>query len=397
MEFKIIKKDKNTLARNAKIKTSHGIINTPAFIPVATQATIKSLSPKDLKNINVEAVLCNTYHLFLRPGINLIKKFNGLHNFMNWHGPIITDSGGFQVFSLGFALKHGVSKIANIFPDEIISARPKPIFKKKPLVKIDDEGVTFYSHIDGKKFRFTPEISIKIQENLGGDIIFAFDECTSPLNSYQYTKAALKRTHNWAKRSIKTHKKKNQALFGIVQGGEWKNLREKSAKFISKLNFDGFGIGGSLGKSKKQMYKILEWVSPILPEKKPRHLLGIGEVEDIFEAIERGIDMFDCVMPTREGRNGTILTKKGKINILNLQYSQDKKPLEKDCYCYTCQNFSRAYLRHLFKAKELLAYRLSTLHNLYFMMNLMKNIRKSILENKFLKFKKEFLKKYKNK
>lgn len=403
MNFKIKKQDRSSLARVGQVETLHGIINTPAFVPVATQASVKSLSPEDLKNIGTEVILCNTYHLYLRPGVNLIKKFGGLRKFMNWQGPIITDSGGFQVFSLGFALEHGVSKIANIFPDEIITAKPISKFKNKSMVKIDNDGVVFYSHIDGAKHRFTPELSIKIQEKLGADIIFAFDECTSPLNDYTYTKKAMERTHRWAVRCLDEFVKcqrlnvncRRQALFGIVQGGEWQDLRIKSAKFISKFDFDGFGIGGSLGKSKKQMYKILDWVCPILPDKKPRHLLGIGEVEDIFEAVKRGIDLFDCVMPTREARNGTLITKKGKINILNAIHSQDKNPIEKDCGCYTCQNFSKAYLRHLFKAKELLVYRLATIHNLYFMEDLMRNIRKAILENKFLKFKKEFLAQYK--
>jgi queuine tRNA-ribosyltransferase len=387
--FKIIKKDKKLSARVGEIKTSHGKISTPAFVAVGTQATIKSLSPEELKTIGAEVVLTNTYHLFLRPGDSVIKKIGGLHKFMNWNGPIMTDSGGFQVFSLGFALLHGVGKIANIFPEETKFRIPTK--SKSSFVKIDNNGVMFKSHLDGKTHRLTPEKSIEIQENLGADIIFAFDECTSPLSDKKYTQLAMKRTHNWAKQCLKAKKRKDQALFGIVQGGEYRDLREESARFINSLSFAGFGIGGSLGKSKKDMHNILEWVMPLLDEKKPRHLLGIGEIEDLFNGVERGVDLFDCVAPTRMARNGTLLTQKGRINILKAEFVSDKKPIDENCGCYTCKNFSRAYLNHLFRAEEILAHRLATIHNLHFIFNLMREIREAIKNNKFTEFKKRYL------
>lgn len=378
--FKIIKKDKHSLARLGEISTPHGKIKTPAFIPVGTQATVKGLTPEELKELGAEIILANTYHLFLRPGDKVIKKLGGLHKFMNWEGPVMTDSGGFQVFSLGFGLEHGVGKIANIFPEET-SLGLRKSKDKKSLAAIDNNGVSFKSHLDGSRQRLTPEKSIKIQENLGADIILAFDECTSPLATKNYTRIALRRTHNWAIRCLKVKKRRDQALFGIVQGGEYKDLREESAKFISSLPFDGFAIGGSLGKSKKDMHRVLEWTIPFLDESRPRHLLGIGEPEDLFEGIERGIDLFDCVIPTRLARNNTLLTKKGRINIINQKFITDKKPIEGDCQCYTCQNFTRAYLNHLFKANEILAARLATIHNLYFVLNLVKGIRESIKNN----------------
>jgi len=387
--FKIIKKDKTSAARLGEIKTPHGKISTPAFVAVGTQATVKSLSPEELKTIGAEVVLANTYHLFLRPGDKIIKKLGGLHKFMHWNGPIITDSGGFQVFSLGFALLHGVGKIANIFPEE--TKFRLPIKNKLSFVKIDNNGAMFKSHLDGKTHHLTPEKSIEIQENLGADIIFAFDECTSPLSSKEYTQLAMKRTHNWAKQCLRAKKRKDQALFGIVQGGEYRDLREESAKFINSLPFTGFGIGGSLGKSKKDMHNILEWVVPLLDEKKPRHLLGIGEVEDLFNGVERGVDLFDCVAPTRMARNGTLLTKRGRMNILKSGFKNDKKPIVENCECYTCKNFSRAYLNHLFKAEEILAHRLATIHNLYFITNLMKEIRMAIKVGKFSQLKNKFI------
>jgi len=377
MNFRILKKSRTSRARRGIIETSHGIIETPAFVPVATQATIKGITADQLKKIGNQAILCNTYHLYLRPGDTLVKKIGGLHKFMNWDGPIITDSGGFQVFSLGFGLEHGVGKIASIFPAEGEVEHTSP-YKADKFTRITDDGVEFRSHLDGSKHFLTPEKSIKIQENLGADIIFAFDECTSPLSSYEYTKKALERTHRWEVRCLKSHRHRHQSLFGIIQGGEYKDLREKSAKFIGSLNFDGFGIGGSLGKSKKDMHKVLDWITPLLPENKPRHLLGIGDPEDIHEAVKRGIDLFDCVMPTRLGRNGTALTKNGRINIKSARHSKDRVPLEKDCKCYTCSNFKRFYINHLFKANEMLGPILTTIHNLYFMECLMEEIRKKI-------------------
>jgi len=391
--FKVIKKDKSSVARLGEINTPHGKIHTPAFVVVGTQATVKSLSPEELKQLGIEVVLANTYHLFLRPGDLTIKKLGGLHKFMHWDGPIVTDSGGFQVFSLGFALLHGIGKIANIFPEETKFRIPTK--SKSSFVKINNNGVIFKSHLDGKTHHLTPEKSIEIQENLGADIIFAFDECTSPLSDKKYTQLAMKRTHNWAKQCLKVKKRNDQAIFGIIQGGEYRDLREESAKFINSLPFAGFGIGGSLGKSKKDMHNILEWVMPLLDEKKPRHLLGIGEIEDLFNGVERGVDLFDYVAPTRMARNGTLLTKKGRINILKSEFISDKKPIDGSCGCYACKNFSRAYLNHLFKAEEILAHRLATIHNLYFITDLMEKIKAAIRAGKFIELKNKFIAVYK--
>jgi len=393
--FKIVRKQRNSLARAGVFRTPQGDIETPVFVPVATQAAVKALPPKDLKEMGVSVILANTYHLHLRPGEKIIKKLGGLHKFMAWNGPIITDSGGFQVFSLGFGLEQGVGKIAKIFPGEKKNKKIKGVnCGRKNFVKIDDDGATFISHLDGSLHRLTPEKSIEIQRNLGADIVLAFDECTSPLADYKYTKKSMERTHRWALRCLSVAKTRNlQALFGIVQGGAFKDLREESAKFISSLPFDGIAIGGSFGKFKKDMHRVLEWTIPLLPEEKPRHLLGIGGIEDFFECVDRGIDMFDCAAPTREARNGALMIRQGRLNILNSAYKTDKKPIEKNCQCYTCQNFSRAYLRHLFLAKEILAYQLATIHNICFVHNLVRKIRQSILDGKFQKFKKEFLKK----
>lgn len=389
--FKIIKKLGR--ARIAEFSTPHGVIETPYFVPVATKATVKTLNSDDVRAIGFNAVLANTYHLMLQPGSAIIKKFGGLHRFMNWQGPIFTDSGGYQVFSLGKGLIHNTGK----FRKETIRF-PKPYsigFREsysKSLIKITDDGVEFRSHIDGRKIFLRPEDSIRIQEELGADIIFAFDECTSPYDSKKYVAKSLERTHDWAGRSLAAHKRRDQALFGIVQGGDWQNLREESAKFISGLEFDGFGIGGSFGK--KEMRDVLDWTIPLLPEDKPRHMLGIGAVEDIFDAVERGIDTFDCVEPTRLGRHGTLLTASGRLRILSAKYATDKKPVEKSCPCELCAKYSRGYLHHLFKAEEILGMRLATAHNLTFMHRLMENIRNSIKNNDFHAFKKQFLAKF---
>ncbi len=385
--FTILKKSRKGLARRGIIETPHGNIETPAFIPVGTQAALKGITPDEAKSLGIQIIFANTYHLFLRPGEKIIRKLGGLHGFMNWDKPIITDSGGFQVFSLGEGLVQGVGKIASIFPEENgQDTRYKIQNTNKSRIKIIDTGVEFKSHVDGKKILLTPEKSIQIQKDLGADFILAFDECTSPLAGYEYTKKALERTHRWETKSLKAFQQKinnkkqiqNQAIYGIIQGGAYKDLREKSAKFIGGMDFFGMAIGGSLGKSKKDMHKILDWTIPLLPENRPRHLLGIGGIEDIKEGVKRGIDTFDCAAPTRMARNGTLLTKERQINIMNAKYRTDKNPIEKGCQCYTCQNYSCAYLRHLFWAKEMLAGRLATIHNLYFMMELMKKIRKNI-------------------
>lgn len=399
MKFNITHKDKNSKARTGIIKTKHGSFETPIFIPVATTATLRALDNKDIEQLGAEVLLSNTYHLHLRPGDELIKKLGGLHKFMNWHKPIVTDSGGFQAFSLGFAIEHGVGKIANNYLDFSNPKHQKAAAKEKKFAKVDDTGVTFKDPISGEKRRLTPKISMEIQSNLGADIIFAFDECTSPLSDKDYTQKALQRTHKWAEQCIKYYNKQ-QALFGIIQGGMYKDLRIKSTKFMRKLPFAGFGIGGSLGKSKDDMHKILEWTIPLLPKNKPRHLLGIGAVEDLFNAVERGIDMFDCVAPTRWARRGHVyLTpeaggsqkNKFRFNIENKRFETDKKPIDKTCSCYACKNHTRAYLRHLFKSSELTYFRLASIHNLNFLLRLMDKIRGSIKNNNFKKLKKEWL------
>src|SRR3989344_956785 len=381
--FRILKKSNKSNARLGVISTPHGDIQTPAFIPVGTQATVKGLTVDQLKQMGIEALLCNTYHLYLRPGDKVVKKLGGLHKFMNWDRPIFTDSGGFQVFSLGYGIEHKTGKLAGYYHN----LRPF-IYdsKNKRLAKVTEEGVEFRSHIDGSKHFLTPEKSIQIQKNLGADIIFAFDECTSPLSDYEYTKKSMEMTHRWAIRSLNEFKKfkrlnsetLNQQLFGIVQGGQYKDLREQSAKFIGEQNFDGFGIGGSFGSSygdsKENMRKVLDWTIPFLPEEKSRHLLGIGGVDDIYEAVKRGIDTFDCVQPTRLGRNGSALTKNGNLNLKSSKWLNPPAggPIDKKCQCYTCQNHSRAYLAHLFRVNEMLGPILTTIHNLYFMEQLMK-------------------------
>ena len=385
--FDVVKNDKNTRARAGILTTPSGSIRTPAFVPVATKAAIKGLDFNRLEEIGFEILMVNTYHLFLRPGHKIVAKAGGLHKFANWRRPLMTDSGGFQVFSLGFGLEHGVGKIG-FFPGKAKA----PDFKRKKLVEIDEEGASFVSFMDGSRHRLTPEKSVEIQRALGADLIFAFDECTSPLASHEYTAEATARTHRWAERCLKAFKGGEQAMFGIVQGGAYKDLRTESAKIIGALPFFGVGIGGSLGKTKKEMRKVLDWTLPLLPEEKPRHLLGIGEISDIFEAVERGADLFDCVIPTRLARHGAVLTKKGRLNLINGKFLTDKKPIEKECLCQTCRKHSRAYLSHLARSKEILGIMLLTEHNLFFMKKLMEDIRRAILDGGFSLFKKKMLK-----
>ena len=389
-KLEIIAKDKKSKARVGKIITVHGIIETPAFVPVGTKATVKGLTPQDLREAEVQILFGNTYHLHLRPGEDLIKDFGGLAKFMSWGGPTITDSGGFQVFSLGQL------KMKLMEEGEGIEVK---------VVNIKDDGVMFRSHIDGSKHLFTPEISIEIQKKLGADLILAFDECAPQPSTYEYSKEAMERTHRWAIRSLKASKLKQyhpwkQALYGIIQGGIYKELREESAKFISDLDFDGIAIGGvAVGESKKEMRQAVEWSYPFLPENKPRHLLGIGEIDDIFDVIEGGMDTFDCVIPTRFGRYGIMFIGPSEGNVKNrfrldinkVIYSKDKNPVSKNCLCYVCKNFTRAYVHHLFRAQELLAYRLASYHNMFFINNLVKEIRKSILGDSFQQLKKNWL------
>jgi tRNA-guanine transglycosylase len=451
--FKQIHKSKNSRARAGELEVNGNIIQTPVFMPVGTQASVKSLTPDDLETIGAQIILANTYHLYLRPGAETVKKMGGLHNFTNWHKPILTDSGGFQVFSLGYGIEHQVGKIANIFPmeeggvlnkiaikHELIAqteipeaanedtnslkvrneASYVPVVDQK-LAKINDDGVVFTSHLDGSKHNFNSEVSIQTQHKLGADIILSFDECPSPLHDYEYTKNSLLRTHRWEKDSLDAHKRLEtekikdyssnttkfpyqyphpQYLFGIPHGGPFQDLREMSAKYLSTLDFSGYSIGGSLGNLKTDMHKVLEWQIPFLDDSKPRHLLGIGDIDDLFECIERGIDMFDCVAPTRIARNGALLISpaaggkkqnKFRLSITNAEYKEDGAPIDPSCTCYTCQNFSRSYVRHLFIAKELLAFRLATYHNVHFMINLVKQIRQSIIEDNFSELKSQWL------
>lgn len=399
LSFDIEKKDANTNARAGVITVPHGEIQTPAFVTVGTQATVKALTPEQVKETGVQVVLANTYHLYLEPGDTRIKDAGGLNTFMQWSGPSMTDSGGFQVFSLGVAYGKTITKVAK---EEVQKTTKPTVFDEDiasqhgQLAVVDEEGVSFTSHRDGSLHRFTPERSIEIQHNIGADIIFAFDECTAPTESYEYQKEALDRTHRWAKRSLMAHKQnvdaaRKQALFGIVQGGRYEDLRKESAEVIASMGFDGFGIGGSFDKT--DLHTAVEWVNSVLPKDKPRHLLGIGEPEDLFNAVEQGCDLFDCVIPTRLGRTGTLFTKYGKINITNAKYRDDHTPVSEDSIC---KNYTRAYLAHLFRTNEILGATLASQHNLHFLVTLVDNMRKAILDGTFKEYKEEFLKTYRS-
>lgn len=391
LEFTIEKRLTGALGRAGILKTPHGTVKTPAFVPVGTLATVKSLTPEEVQALGAQIILANTYHLFLQPGEETVAKGGGLTKFMNYGGPTMTDSGGFQVFSLGFARGHGVTKVLK--KDDKRLPRDEQESEHSKLVSVDEEGVTFTSHIDGTTHRFTPERSIAIQEKIGADIIFAFDECTSPLISYDEMKASIERTHRWAKRSRDAHTRKDQALFGIVQGGRYPDLRKQSAQYIADLGFEGFGIGGSFDKD--DMTSIVALVNETLPENKPRHMLGIGEIEDLFEGAERGVDLFDCALPTRHARNGMLFTAHGRYDMCRADNKEKFEPIEAECGCYTCTNYTKAYVHHLFKANELLAYRLATIHNLYFIVHLVDRMREGIMNDTFFEFKKEFLAQYK--
>lgn len=387
-----------TLGRAGVIHTLHGNIATPAFVPVGTKATVKSLKTDDLTRfVGNSSVLANTYHLYLEPGHELVLKHGGLHRFMHWDGPLWTDSGGFQVFSLGAAFGKGITKFAH--KEQPVENEALAVYNKEiatehgKLCVIDEDGVTFTSHHDGSLHRFTPERSIEIQNALGADIIFAFDECTSPTADHAYQKEALLRTTRWAKRSILAHKRnyealKRQGLFGVVQGGRFPDLRAESARQIADMDFDGFGIGGSF--SKEDLGEPLVAVNRILPPEKPRHLLGIGEPEDIFIGVENGCDTFDCVSPTRLGRTGMLYTARGKVNIKKAEYREDMGKPDPACDCYVCTNYTMAYLAHLFHANEMLAAHLATIHNLYFMTKLVDGIRTAILEGSYHSYKEHF-------
>ncbi|MCL5432125.1 MAG: tRNA guanosine(34) transglycosylase Tgt [Patescibacteria group bacterium] len=374
-KFEVVAQDKK--ARVGKLMSPHGAVETPAFLPVATQASVKALDTRDLHEAGVGMILSNTYHLYLRPGADTIAKLGGLHKFMGWDGPILTDSGGFQVFSLGFGIEHEVGKMTKLFSGEISGGlnpggdQGSTLAVRTKLCKVEEEGPTFQSHLDGSVHFFPPEKSVATQIKLGADFIVALDECTSPLHDYDYTKVSMERSHRWEMRSLLAARDKN--MFGVIQGGPFKDLRVASAKFVSEGDFFGVGIGGAL-VNKKIMREILDWIGPHLDPAKPRHLLGIGAIDDIFEAVERGVDIFDCVTPTRLARAGLLLPN---IDVTKAVYKDDPK---------------FAYLHHLFRARELLAYRLATIHNVKFMMNLMADIRQSIMEKRFAKLKQKWVK-----
>jgi queuine tRNA-ribosyltransferase len=355
--FEIIKKDSSSRARLGRIETDHGSFTTPAFLPVGTQGTVKSLTPEELVEIGVEAILGNTYHLYLRPGHETVGRLGGLHTFIHWERPILTDSGGFQIFSLG------------------------------SLRKISEEGVTFQSHLDGSSHFLTPERVMEIQRVLGSDIAMVLDECVPYPSAYESVKNSTERTSRWARRCLKARRETDPALFAIIQGGIHRDLREESAQTLVEMDFQGYAIGGlSVGEPKSAMLDVLEWTTPLLPENSPRYLMGVGTPEDMIDAVMLGVDFFDCVLPTRNARNGTLFTSSGKISIKQAQYAEDGMPVDETCPCYTCRHYSRAYLRHLYLTKEILSSRLNTIHNLYYYIGLLEKMKEAIQEGRFLDF-----------
>lgn len=365
IRYELLAEDEHTGARAGLLHTPHGTFTTPMFMPVGTQATVKTLTPEELSNMGAQIILGNTYHLFLRPGTELIKEAGGLHDFMNWHRGILTDSGGFQVFSLG------------------------------SMRKITEEGVHFRSFLDGSRQFLSPEVSIKAQEDLGSDVAMAFDECIPYPAEYSYAEQSTARTTRWAERCLQSHTRENQGLFGIIQGGMYKDLRQKSAEEICAMPFDGIAVGGlSVGEPHDLMYDVLEHTTQFIPKEKARYLMGVGTPDCLVEGVARGIDMFDCVFPTRVARNGMAMVHTGRMNMKNKKYEHDFHPLEEGCGCYTCKHFTRAYIRHLYKSEELLAFRLVTIHNLYFLLQFMRDMRQAILEHRFTEFREAFHRSY---
>lgn len=359
--FHIEHQDRETQARTGVLSTPHGEVRTPVFMPVGTQGSVKSLTPEELESLGVEMLLANTYHLYLRPGEERIARLGGLHRFIHWSRPILTDSGGYQIFSLG------------------------------ALRKIQEEGVLFRSHLDGSEHLLTPEKAVAIQEDLGADIIMCLDECTPYPASYEYARASQELTQRWAARCRQAHRKKEQALFGIVQGSVYPDLRKESAEALIKIGFDGYALGGlSVGEERSIREEIIARTLPLLPEEQPRYLMGLGTPEDLVEGVAQGADMFDCVLPTRNARNGMLFTRQGPLIIKKAEYAEDPEPVDPDCDCYTCRNYSRAYLRHLYVSKELLSYRLNTLHNIHYFMDLMREIREAVAQGRFRKWQQSF-------
>lgn len=366
VNYELVAEDRKTSARAGLLHTPHGVFKTPMFMPVGTQATVKTVTPEELEEMGAQIILSNTYHLFLRPGIELIHEAGELHRFMNWNKGILTDSGGFQVFSLG------------------------------AMRKITEEGVYFRSFLDGSKQFLSPEISIRAQEDLGSDIAMAFDECIPYPADYEYARKSTERTTRWAKRCIKAHQRTDRGIFGIIQGGMYKDLRKQSAMEISSLPFDGMAVGGlSVGEPHDLMYDILEETIQWMPKGKARYLMGVGTPDCLVEGVARGVDMFDCVFPTRVARNGMAMIHTGRMNMKNKQYERDFRPIEESCGCYTCRNYTRAYIRHLYKSEELLAFRLVTIHNLYFLLQFMRDMREAIVQGNFSEFREHFMEHYK--
>jgi queuine tRNA-ribosyltransferase len=364
--FTVDHQETRTRARIGRIQTAHGLIRTPAFMPVGTQGSVKSLTPEELSASGVEIILANTYHLYLRPGHERIERLGGLHDFMHWSGPILTDSGGFQVFSLG------------------------------ALRKITAEGVSFRSHLDGSSHFLTPELAIRIQEALGSDIAMCLDECTPYPVSYDVARFSQELTRDWALRCRAVHQKENQALFGIIQGSVFQDLRRESVQAIAGIGFDGYALGGlSVGEKKTERQEIMDYCLPLLPGDKPKYLMGLGTPEDLVEGVGLGADMFDCVIPTRNARNGMLFTRRGRIIIKKAEYADDPGPVDQDCACDTCRHYSRAYLRHLYLSRELLSYRLNTLHNIHYFLELMRSLQDAVAQDRFLEFKKDFYEKRK--
>jgi queuine tRNA-ribosyltransferase len=391
------------LGRTGTISTPHGAIQTPAFIPVGTKATVKSVMPDSVSGIGAQAVLANAYHLYLQPGPDILDEAGGLSTFMNWNQPTFTDSGGFQVMSLGVGFKKVIDMGGDSLNSDDVIAE-----KRERLAHVDDDGVTFKSHLDGSMHRFTPEISMQVQHKIGADIMFAFDELTTLHNTRKYQERSLERTRLWALRCLDEHHrltkmratKPYQALFGVLQGAQYEDLRRKAARDLgamesSGIQFDGFGMGGALDKS--MLGTIVSWMTEELPINKPRHLLGIGEPADLFAGVENGADTFDCVAPTREARTSAVYSKTGRFNVSNGSFKKDFSPIDEECGCYTCKNYSRAYLNHLFRAKEILGSTLATIHNLFFIVNLVEQMRVAINKGEFLDFKNEFLGRYQSK